>query len=116
MDILHLFQQFVSDPQGFGQILIITTLGIITFLIAFTVLSRDLSKDLEKLPKEIPTDNLFDPQHFFDGKTQKSATRNEPQMVQRLRPNTTNRSDCKRQISLLFRPISGLISGSLETK
>ena len=71
MDILHLFQRFVSDPRGFGQLLIITALGIMTFLIAFTVLSRDLSKDLEKLPKEIPTDNLFDPQHFFDGKTQK---------------------------------------------
>ena len=71
MDILHLFQRFVSDPRGFGQLLIITALSIMTFLIAFTVLSRDLSKDLEKLPKEIPTDNLFDPQHFFDGKTQK---------------------------------------------
>lgn len=71
MNILHLFQRFVSDPRGFGQMLIITALGIITFLIAFTVLSRDLSKDLEKLPKEIPTDNLFDPQHFFDHKTQK---------------------------------------------
>ena len=71
MDILHLFQRFISDPRGFGQLLIITALGIMTFLIAFTVLSRDLSKDLEKLPKEIPTDNLFDPQHFFDGKTQK---------------------------------------------
>lgn len=71
MDILHLFQRFISDPRGFGQLLIITALGIMTLLIVFTVLSRDLSKDLEKLPANIPTDNLFDPQHFFDGKTQK---------------------------------------------
>lgn len=71
MDILHLFQQFASDPRGFGQMLIATSLFIITMLILFRVLSRDLSKDLEKLPKEIPTDNLFDPQHFFDHKTQK---------------------------------------------
>lgn len=71
MDILHLFQRFVSDPRGFGQLLITTSLLIMTILIAFTVLSRYLSKDLEKLPKEIPTDNLFDPQHFFDHKTQK---------------------------------------------
>lgn len=71
MDIFHLFQRFISDPRGFGQLLIITALGIMTFLLTFTVLSRDLSKDLEKLPKEIPTNNLFDPQHFFDGKTQK---------------------------------------------
>lgn len=71
MDILHLFQRFVSDPRGFGQLLITISFLIMTVLIAFTVLSRYLSKDLEKLPKEIPTDNLFDPQHFFDSKTQK---------------------------------------------
>ena len=58
------------DPH-LSQFLIVVSLFGLLFSIAYGILSRDLSKDLKKLPEDVPTNNLFDPQGFFDSKTQK---------------------------------------------
>ena len=58
------------DPH-LSQFLIVVSLFGLLFSILYGILSRDLSKDLKKLPEDVPTNNLFDPQRFFDSKTQK---------------------------------------------
>lgn len=58
------------DPH-LSQFLIVVSLFGLLFSILYGTLSRDLSKDLKKLPEDVPTNNLFDPQGFFDSKTQK---------------------------------------------
>lgn len=58
------------DPH-LSQFLIVVSLFGLLFSILYDILSRDLSKDLKKLPEDVPTNNLFDPQGFFDSKTQK---------------------------------------------
>lgn len=58
------------DPH-LSQFLIVVSLFGLLFSILYGILSRDLSKDLKKLPEDVPTNNLFDPQGFFDSKTQK---------------------------------------------
>lgn len=58
------------DPHLSHFLIAISLFGLL-FSILYSILSRDLSKDLKKLPEDIPTNNLFDPQGFFDSKTQK---------------------------------------------
>ena len=58
------------DPHLSHFLIAISLFGLL-FSILYGILSRDLSKDLKKLPEDVPTNNLFDPQGFFDSKTQK---------------------------------------------
>lgn len=58
------------DPHTSHFLIVVSLCGLL-FSILYGILSRDLSKDLKKLPEDIPTNNLFDPQGFFDSKTQK---------------------------------------------
>lgn len=81
------------DPHLSHFLIAISLFGLL-FSILYSILSRDLSKDLKKLPEDIPTNNLFDPQGFFDSKNTKSYPRNESTVVQRLCSNTTNCCDC----------------------
>lgn len=65
------FTLFASIDPHLSHFLIAISLFGLLFSILYGILSRDLSKDLKKLPEDIPTNNLFDPQRFFDSKTQK---------------------------------------------
>mgnify|MGYP000915683901 CR=1 FL=1 len=65
------FTLFASIDPHISHFLIAVSLCGLLFSILYGILSRDLSKDLKKLPEDIPTNNLFDPQGFFDSKTQK---------------------------------------------
>lgn len=68
MTTITLFGQI--DPHlGYG-LTILAFAGLVGSL-AVGLLSRDLSKDLKQFPEDLPTNNLFDPQGFFDTKTQK---------------------------------------------
>lgn len=88
------FTLFALIDPHISHFLIAVSLCGLLFSILYGILSRDLSKDLKKLPEDIPTNNLFDPQGFFDSKTQKSDSRNESIMVQRLRSNTNHCCNC----------------------
>lgn len=88
------FTLFASIDPHLSHFLIAISLFGLLFSILYGILSRDLSKDLKKLPEDIPTNNLFDPQGFFDSKTQKSCSRNKSIVVQRLRSNAINCCNC----------------------
>lgn len=68
---MTLFTLFALIDPHISHFLIAVSLCGLLFSILYGILSRDLSKDLKKLPENIPTNNLFDPQGFFDSKTQK---------------------------------------------
>lgn len=68
---MTLFTLFaLIDPYASHFLIAVSLCGLL-FSILYGILSRDLSKDLKKLPENIPANNLFDPQGFFDTKTQK---------------------------------------------
>lgn len=68
---MTLFTLFALINPHISHFLIAVSLCGLLFSILYGILARDLSKDLKKLPENIPTNNLFDPQGFFDTKTQK---------------------------------------------